>query len=141
MSKIISVSVDDDFAEGLEGLMAASGYKNRSRFLRDAAIAFADVKQRGELETMDDDLLIEGHLVIYFQHQAEAKLVDVRHSDDLNINSYNHNCLSHSHTCVDVMHAIGTAENFRTTIVKLQNITGVDKVSFVVAPLREDGCC
>jgi metal-responsive CopG/Arc/MetJ family transcriptional regulator len=141
MSKIISVSVDDDFAEGLEGLMAASGYKNRSRFLRDAAIAFADVKQRGELETMDDDLLIEGHLVIYFQHQAEAKLVDVRHSDDLNITSYNHNCLSHSHTCVDVMHAIGTAENFRTTIVKLQNITGVDKVSFVVAPLREDGCC
>jgi metal-responsive CopG/Arc/MetJ family transcriptional regulator len=109
--------------------------------LRDAAIAFADVKQRGELETMDDDLLIEGHLVIYFQHQAEAKLVDVRHSDDLNITSYNHNCLSHSHTCVDVMHAIGTAENFRTTIVKLQNITGVDKVSFVVAPLREDGCC
>ena len=141
MSKIISVSVDDDFAEGLEGLMAASGYKNRSRFLRDAAIAFADVKQRGELETMNDDLLIEGHLVIYFQHQAEAKLVDVRHSDDLNITSYNHNCLSHSHTCVDVMHAIGTAENFRTTIVKLQNITGVDKVSFVVAPLREDGCC
>jgi metal-responsive CopG/Arc/MetJ family transcriptional regulator len=141
MSKIISVSVDDDFAEGLEGLMAASGYKNRSRFLRDAAIAFADVKQRGELETMDDDLLIEGHLVIYFQHQAEAKLVDVRHSDDLNITSYNHNCLSHSHTCVDVLHAIGKAENFRTTIVKLQNITGVDKVSFVVAPLREDGCC
>jgi len=141
MSKIISVSVDDDFAEGLESLMAASGYKNRSRFLRDAAISFADVKQRGELETMDDDLLIEGHLVIYFQHQAEAKLVDVRHSDDLNITSYNHNCLSHSHTCVDVMHAIGKAENFRTTIVKLQNIPGVDKVSFVVAPLREDGCC
>ena len=42
MSKIISLSVDDEFAGELEGLMAASGYKNRSRFMRDAARVFAD---------------------------------------------------------------------------------------------------
>ena len=41
MSKIISLSVDDAFANGLEHLMKASGYANRSRFLRDAALAFA----------------------------------------------------------------------------------------------------
>lgn len=141
MSKIISLSVDDEFAEGLEGLMIASGYKNRSRFLRDAAISFADLKQRGDLETMNEDLVIEGHLIVYYQHQAETKLADVRHSDMLNISSYSHNCLPHSHTCVDVMHAIGKAGEFRSTIAKIQTIQGVDKVSFVVAPLREDGCC
>lgn len=141
MSKIISLSVDDEFAEGLERLMIASGYKNRSRFLRDAAISFADLKQRGDLETMNEDLVIEGHLIVYFQHQAETKLADVRHSDTLNISSYSHNCLPHSHTCVDVLHAIGNAGEFRSTIAKIQTIQGVDKVSFVVAPLREDGCC
>ena len=111
MSKIISLSVDDVFARDLTGLMEAAGYRNRSRFMRDAAVAFADLKRRGELDKMADDLVIEGHIVIYFQHHAESKLVDVRHSDELNITSYNHNCLSHSHTCVDVMHAIGTAAN------------------------------
>ena len=141
MSKIISLSVDDDFARDLTGLMEASGYKNRSRFMRDAAVAFADLKRRGELDKMADDLVIEGHIVIYFQHHAESKLVDVRHSDELNITSYNHNCLSHSHTCVDVMHAIGTAANFRAAIARLQAFQGVDKVSFVVAPQREEGCC
>ena len=141
MSKIISLSVDDEFAGELEGLMAASGYKNRSRFMRDAALAFADLKRRGDLETMTEDLVVEGHLVVYFQHHAEAKLAHIRHSDRLNITSYSHNCLPHSHTCVDVLHAIGKAGNFRSTIAKIQTIQGVDKVSFVVAPLREDGCC
>ena len=141
MSKIISLSVDDAFANGLENLMKASGYSNRSRFLRDAAIAFADLKQRGELADMAGDTTVEGHLIIYFQHEYEQKLMDVRHSHNLVVNSYNHNCLSHSHTCVDVMHAIGTAENFRTTIEVLQNIQGVDKVHFAMAPNRESGCC
>ena len=69
MSKIISVSVDDAFANGLENLMKASGYSNRSRFLRDAALAFADLKQRGELADMAGDTTVEGHLIIYFQHE------------------------------------------------------------------------
>ena len=141
MSKIISLSVDDDFARDLTGLMEAAGYRNRSRFMRDAAVAFADLKRRGELDKMADDLVIEGHIVIYFQHHAESKLVDVRHSDELNITSYNHNCLSHSHTCVDVLHAIGNAEHFRQAIETLQNTPNIDKVTFVSAPVRDEGCC
>ena len=141
MSKIISLSVDDAFANGLEHLMKASGYANRSRFLRDAALAFADLKQRGELADMAGDTTVEGHLIIYFQHEYEQKLMDVRHSHSLVVNYYNHNCLAHSHTCVDVMHAIGTVENFRKTIEVLQNIQGVDKIHFVMAPSRESGCC
>ena len=50
MSKIISLSVDDEFAGELEGLMTASGYKNRSRFMRDAARVFAEVLLRGVVE-------------------------------------------------------------------------------------------
>ena len=141
MSKIISFSVDDDFAGGLDKLMADSGYQNRSRFLRDAASAFADMKRRGELAEMVDEEVVEGHLVIYYQHEAEGKLLEIRHSKKLNVTSYNHSCLAHSHTCVDVLHAIGTAASFRSTIELLQNTANVDKVTFVSAPLREDGCC
>ena len=141
MSKIISLSVGDAFASGLENLMKASGYANRSRFLRDAAIAFADLKQRGELADMAGDTTVEGHLIIYFQHECEQKLMEIRHTHDLVVNSYNHNCLSHSHACVDVMHAIGRADSFRATIEILQNIPGVDKVHFAAAPNRDSGCC
>ena len=141
MSKIISFSVDDDFAGGLDKLMDDSGYQNRSRFLRDAASAFADMKRRGELAEMADKEVVEGHLIIYYQHEAEAKLLEIRHSNKLNVTSYNHSCLAHSHTCVDVLHAIGTAASFRGTIEFQQNTANVDKVTFVSAPLREDGCC
>lgn len=141
MSKIISVSVDDDFAAGLDTLMRDSGYQNRSRFLRDAAAAFADMKRRGELAEMDNDEIVEGHLIVYYQHDAEVKLLEIRHSNNLNVTSYNHSCLAHSHTCVDVLHAIGTAEQFRNTIEALQNTASVDKVSFSAAPVRDEGCC
>lgn len=141
MSKIISFSVDDSFAGGLEGMIQASGYKNRSRFLRDAAVMFAELKQRGELNDMPDEEVVEGHLIIYYQHHAEEKLLEIRHSHELNITSYNHSCLSHSHTCVDVLHAVGKAMNFRKAIELFQNTAQVDKVVFVSAPVRDDGCC
>ena len=141
MSKIISFSADDEFAGGLENLIASSGYQNRSRFLRDAALAYADMKRRGELSEMADEEVVEGHLIVYYQHEAENKLLEVRHSNQLSVSSYNHSCLPHSHTCVDIMQAIGTAQQFRNTIETLQNTANVNKVTFVAAPVREDGCC
>ena len=121
--------------------MEAAGYKNRSRFMRDAAVAFADLKRRGELDKMADDLVIEGHMVSSTSNTMQTNSLMYGIPTTLNITSYNHNCLSHSHTCVDVMHAIGKAAAFRTTIARIQAFQGVDKVSFVVAPQREEGCC
>ena len=48
MSRIISLSVDNEFANSLETLIEKSGYKNRSRFLRDAALFFAEIKQKAQ---------------------------------------------------------------------------------------------
>ena len=141
MSKILSFSVDDAFAEGFESMIEASGYKNRSRFFRDAAALFSELKQRGELNDMEDDTIVEGHIIIYYQHDAEHRLLEIRHSHELDVTSYNHSCLSHSHTCVDVLHAIGKAKSFRNTIELFQNTAQVDKVVFVSAPVRENGCC
>ena len=141
MGQIISFSVDSNFADGLDDLIAKSGYLNRSKFLRDAALHFGEIQQRGELADMEKGEVVEGHLVIYYQHGIEHKLMEIRHSHSLNITSYSHSCLAHSHTCVDVMHAIGNAQQFRETMEQLQNILNVDKVSFVSAPFRDSGCC
>ena len=141
MSQILSFSVDDAFAKGFDSMIEASGYKNRSRFFRDAATQFSELKQRGELQDMSEDAVVEGHIIVYYQHAAEHRLLEIRHSDTLNVTSYNHSCLSHSHTCVDVLHAIGKAKDFRNTIELFQNTPMVDKVVFASAPVRDEGCC
>lgn len=141
MSKIISFSSDDKFCDGLDDLIEESGYQNRSRFLRDAALHFAEVNQRGDLSEMESDLILEGHLIIYYQHGIESKLLHIRHSSGLDVTVSTRGSLKHSHTCVDMMQAIGSAEAFRGVIAELKDTPSVDKVVFVSAPMREDGCC
>ena len=141
MSQIISFSADKEFSANLDNLIEKSGYKNRSRFLRDAALLFSEIQRRGELSDMEADEIVEGHLIIYYQHGIENKLLELRHSNHLEVSSYNHSCLNHSHTCVDVIQGIGTAANYRQLIDQLKNTAQVDKVSFVSAPMRDEGCC
>ena len=128
MSQIISFSADKEFAADFDSLIERSGYKNRSRFIRDAALFFAEMQQRGDLMNMDPDEIVEGHLVVYYQHGNEQKLLDLRHSDLVEVASYNHSSLKHSHACVDVLQTKGTASNLRLVIEQLQNTPDVDKV-------------
>ena len=141
MSRVISFSTDDEFANSLDDLVGKSGYQNRSRFIRDASMFFAEMQQRGELNDMRDDEVVEAMLIVHYQHGIEQKLLELRHSNELDVSSYNHACLPHSHTCVDVMNAKGTAKQYKKIIESLQNTPKVDKVTFVSAPLRESGCC
>ena len=106
--------------------------------MRDAAHFFSEYKQRGELSDMNDDEILEGHLIIYYQHGIEKKLLDIRHLNELDITTYNHSCLKHSHTCADLLQAIGTAADFRRVIAQLQDTSSVHKVSFISAPMREE---
>ncbi|MBD13581.1 MAG: hypothetical protein CMJ72_00270 [Planctomycetaceae bacterium] len=141
MSQIISFSADKKFVADFDRLIERSGYKNRSRFIRDAALFYAEIQQRGDLMSMDENEIIEGHLVVYYQHGNEQKLLDLRHSDLVDVASYSHSSLKHSHACVDVIQAKGKAGNLRLIIEQLQNTPDVDKVSFTSAPMREEGCC
>ena len=143
MSQVISFSADREFARDFDDLIEKSGYRNRSRFIRDAALFFADKQRRGDLSEMDEAVTVEGHLVVYYQHDhgKGQKLLDLRHSELIEVSSYTHSSLKHSHTCVDLLQVKGSAGNIRFVIEDLQNTPKVDKVSFVVAPMREDGCC
>ena len=143
MSQIISFSADSSFAKDFDSLIERSGYRNRSRFIRDASLFFAEIQQRGDLAVMDDGETVEGHLVVYYQHDhgKGQKLLDLRHSDLIEVSSYTHSSLKHSHTCVDLLQVKGSAGNIRFVIEDLQNTQHVDKVAFVVAPMRDDGCC
>lgn len=143
MSQIITFSADKGFANDLDGIIEKSGYQNRSRFIRDASLFFSEIQQRGELNNMKDEEILEGHLIIHYQHHnsVESKLMEIKHSNKIEISSSNHSCLRHSHTCVDIIQAIGSAMNFRKVIEQLQNTPNVNKISFISAPMRDDGCC
>ena len=141
MSQIITFSVDKEFAGRLDGIIQQTGYKNRSLFLRDASIHFADFSIRGDLESVDENRQVEGTAIVYFQHHVEHKLAEIRHSDKFQITSYHHNCLATSHTCVDTMQVSGEAGSIRDMIKDLRNINDVDKVEFILAPFRDSGCC
>ena len=143
MTQIISFSADTEFASGLEELISKSGYSNRSRFIRDASLFYAEMQQRGDLENMDGKLIIEGHLVVYYQHDHgdSQRLLDLRHSELIEVASYSHSSLKHSHSCVDVLQVKGEAANIRSVIHRLNNTPHVDKVAFTTAPMRDQGCC
>ena len=143
MSQIISFSADSAFAKDFDSLIERSGYQNRSRFIRDAALFFADIQQRGDLAEMDEKETVEGHLIVYYQHDhgKGQKLLDLRHSELIEVSSYTHSSLKHSHSCVDLLQVKGSAGNIRFVIEGLQNTQYVDKVTFVLAPMRDDGCC
>lgn len=141
MSQIITFSVDKEFAGRLDGIIQQTGYKNRSLFLRDASIHFADFSIRGDLESVDENRQVEGTAIVYFQHHVEHKLAELRHSEKFQITSYHHNCLATSHTCVDTMQVSGEAGSIRDMIKDLRNINDVDKVEFILAPFRDSGCC
>ena len=141
MSQIITFSVDKEFAGRLDGFIQQTGYNNRSLFLRDASIHFADVSIRGDLESIDENRHVEGTAVVYFQHNVEHKIAELRHSEQFQITSYHHNCLSTSHTCVDTMQVSGEAGAIRGMITELRNINDVAKVEFILAPFRDSGCC
>lgn len=141
MTRILSFSAENSFASDLERLMGDAGYKNRSMFLRDASIHYAESKRRGDLEMMDSGLNIEGTLVIYYQHESENKLIKLRHSPELEVHSYHHNCLQESHTCVDTMQIKVQVGPLRTIVTNLNQTKGVDRVGFTLAPDRTEGCC
>ena len=142
MSRIISLSVDNDFADDLDNLIEKSGYKNRSRFLRDAALFFAEIQQRGELMNMPDNIILEGHLVVYCQQGKDQKLM-VNRNGDIDVAAYHHSSrLGHScHSCVDVVHVKGQASHVRNVFNQLKNTPDVEKVSFISAPMRGEDCC
>ena len=142
MSQIISFSSDRQFALDLESLASNSGYNNRSRFIRDAVLFYSEIQQRGELMNMDGDLIIEGHLIVYYEYGGDHKLM-VSRTESLEVASYYHSTrLGHScNSCVDVVHVKGKASDVRRVYEQLQNTNNVDKVSFESAPMSQDDCC
>ena len=140
MSRIISFSGDNEFLDSLDSMVEETGYKNRSMFLRDASFHFADVS-RGDLSTMEDDSETEGVMLIFYQHGVESKILDIRHSNSVEVSSFHHNCLTESHTCVDTLQIRGSVSSLRDIVSRLRNTHDVDRVSFVPAPVREAGCC
>ena len=86
---MISFSGDDEFLDNLDSMIENTGYKNRSMFLRDASLHFAD-SSMSDLSVLEDNSKTEGVLVIFYQHGVENKILDIRHSHSIEAVSYTH---------------------------------------------------
>lgn len=139
MAKVLSFSVDDDL--DMETLVKKAGYRNRSRFLRDAATHYAESLSSGDLVDRPGEESVEGTLVMYYQHTVGDKLPDFRHQHNIGLISSTHACMTDSHTCVDTLHLSGQVGAIRDVVEGLRRMEGVDRVAFVTAPARDDGCC
>ena len=95
-----------------------------------------------ELMSIADDVVIEGHLVVHYEHKEDQKLM-VSRTGNVEIAAYHHSSrLGHScHLSVDVIHVKGQATDVRKIVGKLQNTQNVDKVSFILAPMSFEECC
>ena len=141
MSQIITFSADAEFAQMLDSMTKETGYNNRSRFLRDAAMNYNQQITSGDLENMDEGEIAEGTMVIYFQHESGKHLEKYRHIGEVNVHSYQHSCLSFSHSCVDTMQLNGKVSSIKGMIKGIRQTEGVDKVQFIISPKRDHGCC
>ena len=141
MSQIITFSADAEFAQRLDSMTKETGYKNRSRFLRDAALNYNEQITSGDLENKEDGDIAEGTMVIYFQHESGKHLEKYRHIGEVNVHSYQHSCLSFSHSCVDTMQLNGKVSSIKSMIKGIRQTEGVDKVQFIISPKRDHGCC
>ena len=89
-----------------------------------------------------DDIIIEGHIVTHYQPKDDQKLM-VSRTGNVEVAAYHHSSrLGHScHLSVDVIHVKGRASDVREIYKKLQNTPNVDKVSFIIAPMKDESCC
>ena len=89
-----------------------------------------------------DNIILEGHLVVYYQQGKDQKLM-VNRNGDIDVAAYHHSSrLGHScHSCVDVVHVKGQASHVRNVFNQLKNTPDVEKVSFISAPMRGEDCC
>ena len=99
-------------------------------------------QQRGDLMKMADNEIVEGHLVVYYEHGSEQKLM-VSRTASVEVAAYHHSSrLGHScHSCVDVVHVKGEAPHVRSVFEQLNTTPNVDKVSFISAPMKIEDCC
>jgi metal-responsive CopG/Arc/MetJ family transcriptional regulator len=141
MSRVVSFSLDEALAEELDRMVEALEYGNRSGLARDAIRAFL-AERRTEMHTGEDPgQIVEGVIVLYFQHDAEKRLLAHRHDTDILVHSATHTCLADSHTCVDTLLVTGSHRAISEKVTTYQAIEGVDEARFLIAPQREDGCC
>ena len=91
---------------------------------------------------MNEDEIVEGHLVVYYEHGSEQKLM-VSRTGNVEVAAYHHSSrLGHScHSCVDVVHVKGSAPHVRAIFEQLNSTANVDKVSFISAPMNIEDCC
>ena len=117
----LSFSLDAELERKLEELVAASGYANRSEFIRDM------IRDRLVESTWNDDLEAVGTITLVFDHHARGlheRLTDLQHEHHEVVLATTHVHLDH-HLCAEVILCRGRAVAIRRMADELRQHRGV----------------
>jgi CopG family nickel-responsive transcriptional regulator len=123
MSELVrfTVSLEPELYKRLERILAASGYENRSEFIRDL------VRERLVKEEWDSDKEVVGVITLIYDHstrELNAKLTNLQHHHHDVILATTHVHLNHR-LCAETTLARGQASEIRAIADSLRRQKGV----------------
>lgn len=123
-SKLIrlSLSIEEELAGTLDGMVKSAGYRNRSEFVRDMIRehAVADQWQQDAAEVLGTVTLVYNH------HQRElcGKLTEIQHDAHVHILAATHVHLSHE-VCAEMIMVEGQPDQVKKLYSELRKPRGI----------------
>jgi len=117
----LSLSLEEPLLKRLEGMVRASGYTNRSEFIRDM------IRQRMVEQEWEQDREVVGTVTLVYDHHARQltdKLTGLQHTHHDNILATTHVHLDR-HMCAEMILAKGPASRLRKIAELLHRQKGV----------------
>lgn len=128
-NEIISISLPKEAVRVMDGACDCMGYKSRSEFVRDAVRAF--VQEKDKIDRITG--IIEGVLILVYDHTADNKVSAIRHSYDNVFRSFVHSDFREvTCKCCEVLIFSGEAEKVRKAFYELRTVRHVEEAHLLV---------
>ena len=128
-NEIISISLPKEAVRVLDEACGGMGFKSRSEFVRDAVRAF--VREKEEIDRITG--IIEGVLILVYEHEADNKVSAIRHRYDNVFRSFVHSDFREvTCKCCEVLIFSGEAEKVRKAFYELRTVRHVEEAHLLV---------
>ncbi len=129
-TNVISISLPGVTVEEMDSAKSEMGYVSRSELVRDALREF--MRKKASLEDMSG--VVEGVMIILYDHDSDDRVSSVRHKHKGTIRSFMHSDMDIDHApCCEAMMFSGEAEDVRRMFNELQAVKGVEEAYIFIA--------
>lgn len=128
MSKIISMSMNNEMLENIDNLQKSMGFSGRSEVIRSAVRhMMSEQKQLSDLGSE-----VEGIMIVIHDDESSDDVSKIRHMFQSIIKTQLHNHLK-NHKCLDVFVISGDSKTVKQAFMKFRNSKKIDIVKLVLA--------